>query len=144
MTEQTPTGTITAPKEWTDSGINPNVAQTAFQYAFGLIQAQNFANNIAKGFHSSPVTIGPSTIEKKQAKLMMICGEATEVSDALRVGNPVSEKIPGFTSEEEELADIVLRVMDYAAKEGCNVAEAIEAKLKYNTTRPYRHGGKLA
>ena len=43
-----------------------------------------------------------------------------------------------------ELADIVIRVMDYCARAGIDLEEAIALKHKYNLTRPYRHGGKRA
>jgi len=41
-----------------------------------------------------------------------------------------------------ELADIVIRVMDYCAHVGIDLEAAIETKHAYNLTRPYRHGGK--
>lgn len=42
-----------------------------------------------------------------------------------------------------ELADIMIRVMDYAESKGWDLEKAIEAKHNFNCTRPYRHGGKL-
>ena len=41
-----------------------------------------------------------------------------------------------------ELADIVIRTADVAGILKIDLAEAIEEKMKYNKTRPYRHGGK--
>lgn len=93
-----------------------------------------------------PATIDLSQmneIDRKSRKLLQIVGEVIEAQDALRIGNPQSDKIIGFTSEEEELADVVLRVMDYAEKFDLDIAEAIIAKAEYNKTRPIRHGGKL-
>lgn len=43
-----------------------------------------------------------------------------------------------------ELADIVIRVFDLAGLVGIDIAAEIERKMKYNESRPYRHGGKLA
>ena len=43
-----------------------------------------------------------------------------------------------------ELADIVIRVMDFCAHAGIDLEAAITAKHRYNLTRSYRHGGKLA
>ena len=43
-----------------------------------------------------------------------------------------------------ELADAIIRIMDYAANEGIDLDEAIQVKMAYNKTRPHRHGGKLA
>ena len=42
-----------------------------------------------------------------------------------------------------ELADIIIRVLDIAAMCGIDIQQAVENKMKYNATRPYRHGGKV-
>jgi NTP pyrophosphatase (non-canonical NTP hydrolase) len=41
-----------------------------------------------------------------------------------------------------ELADIVIRVLDIAARKGIDIEKAILEKHEYNKTRPYKHGGK--
>jgi len=79
--------------------------------------------------------------ERNDGELIALMhSELSEALEALRNGNGSSEKMPGFNAVEEELADAVIRIMDYAA--GCNLrlAEAIEAKMVYNAIRPYRHG----
>lgn len=47
----------------------------------------------------------------------------------------------GFPSE---LADVVIRCFDLASIMGIDLATAILEKMRYNETRPYRHGGKAA
>lgn len=42
-----------------------------------------------------------------------------------------------------ELADIVIRVMDFCEHNGIPLGKIIEEKLEYNKTRGYRHGGKV-
>jgi NTP pyrophosphatase (non-canonical NTP hydrolase) len=76
--------------------------------------------------------------------LMLMVTELAEAMEAYRRGNPESEKIPGFSKMEEELADVVIRLLDYAGGEGFDIEGALVAKMAYNETRPYRHGGKLA
>lgn len=49
---------------------------------------------------------------------------------------------PAYLGVEAELADVVIRIMDYAKARGLLVAEAIIAKSEYNKTRPIKHGGK--
>ena len=41
-----------------------------------------------------------------------------------------------------ELADCIIRILDYCGKEGINIEQVIKIKHEYNKTRPYRHGGK--
>jgi len=43
---------------------------------------------------------------------------------------------------EDELADIIIRVMDMAAFKGINLERHVKAKMKYNSLRDYKHGGK--
>lgn len=42
-----------------------------------------------------------------------------------------------------ELADVILRILDYSETHGINIQKAIETKMHFNTTRTYRHGGKV-
>lgn len=41
-----------------------------------------------------------------------------------------------------ELADLVIRVLHFAASRGLNLESLVEMKMEYNELRPYRHGGK--
>jgi NTP pyrophosphatase (non-canonical NTP hydrolase) len=43
-----------------------------------------------------------------------------------------------------ELADILIRVFDAAGHYGIDLEEALKQKVKFNTTRPHRHGDKHA
>lgn len=43
-----------------------------------------------------------------------------------------------------ELVDCIIRIMDTLEHYNVPIEELIEAKVRYNETRPYRHGGKLA
>jgi NTP pyrophosphatase (non-canonical NTP hydrolase) len=40
----------------------------------------------------------------------------------------------------EELADVIIRVLDLAESLGYDMQDAIERKCQYNRTRPYKHG----
>jgi NTP pyrophosphatase (non-canonical NTP hydrolase) len=42
-----------------------------------------------------------------------------------------------------ELADCIIRILDYCGKENIDIEKAISIKHDYNKTRPYRHGGKV-
>jgi NTP pyrophosphatase (non-canonical NTP hydrolase) len=41
-----------------------------------------------------------------------------------------------------ELADVVIRCLDYAAIYDIDLGFVMQQKLMYNTTRPFRHGNK--
>lgn len=43
-----------------------------------------------------------------------------------------------------ELADVLIRIADTCGRYDIPLEEALVAKLAYNRTRPYRHGGKHA
>jgi NTP pyrophosphatase (non-canonical NTP hydrolase) len=42
-----------------------------------------------------------------------------------------------------ELADCIIRILDYCGKENIDIEEAIMIKHEYNKSRPYKHGGKM-
>lgn len=53
------------------------------------------------------------------------------------VGHPSAGKPVGFHSE---LADILVRVADLSGALGIDLEEAVRVKMKYNATRPFKHG----
>lgn len=73
-------------------------------------------------------------------QMALMHSEISECLEALRKGNPQSIKIPGFTQAEEELADVVIRIMDHCESRGWNLAKAIVEKHKFNHNRPPKHG----
>lgn len=75
--------------------------------------------------------------------IVLMHSELSEALEALRHGNPPSEKAAGFSAVEEELADVVIRIMDFAAQRGYDIGGAILGKATYNDGRPHMHGGKL-
>jgi len=52
-----------------------------------------------------------------------------------------SDKPEGIAAE---LADVLIRIADTCGRYDIPLKEALEMKLAYNKTRPYRHGGKQA
>lgn len=74
--------------------------------------------------------------------IVLMHAELSEAIEALRHGNPPSDHIPEFSGVEEELADVVIRIFDMAGRHQYRVAEAIVAKMAFNQTRGYKHGGK--
>lgn len=78
-------------------------------------------------------------------KLCLIHSEVSEAVEEYRNNN-----IDGYYEGEKpcgfgiELADILIRVADLAQCLNIDLTEEIKEKMKYNKSRPYRHGGKRA
>lgn len=41
-----------------------------------------------------------------------------------------------------ELADVIIRILDFCAENGIDIGAAVSTKMVYNETRAFRHGGK--
>lgn len=100
----------------------------------GIRLAHNSA--VDKGFWNG-ITANDHT---RAAFLMLMVSELGEACEAQRRNITKSEHIPEFTGEEEELADCIIRILDYAGGYHLRLAEAVVAKMEYNRTRPYKHG----
>ncbi len=108
----------------------------------------------AKGFYNPPPTIAE--------KIALIHSEVSEALEADRDNRHTP--IPQVTLQamhlvpndhykhqfgqnikntfEDELADIMIRVMDLAAYKNIDLESHIRAKMRYNTLREYKHGKK--
>ena len=97
-----------------------------------------FNNSEQKGFHRGAENQNIPT------KLALIHAEVSEALEDHRDGKIETTfddngKPHGFA---QELADIVIRVGDLAEMLDIDLEKEIVMKLKYNSTRPVRHGGK--
>lgn len=72
-------------------------------------------------------------------KIALMHSELSEALEADRKNLP-SDHIPEFSGVEEELADCMIRILDFAGHHDLRLAEAFTAKLQYNLSRPYKHG----
>lgn len=110
--------------------------QTAkeFMELWEQIQKQVYEGNVEKGFWDKRIDDG--------TRIALMHGELSEALEALRYGNPPDQHLPKFDSVSVELADVVIRIMDFAQGRKYKVAQAIIAKMNYNTTREHMHGGK--
>lgn len=70
------------------------------------------------------------------SKLMLVCSEAAEACEAARKNDP--------DNFAEELADIVIRVLDLGESMGFDLEAVVLQKVVANSQRPHMHGGKLA
>jgi NTP pyrophosphatase (non-canonical NTP hydrolase) len=74
--------------------------------------------------------------------IALMHSELSEALEAMRYENPPSEHIPEFSGVEEEFADVVIRMLHNCEARGWRLADAIVAKMAYNKTRQFKHGGK--
>lgn len=111
-----------------------NDYEKSFVDSFDALQADVHANNKEKGFYDKP--------HDDCRTLLLMHSELSEAVEALREGNPLSKKIPPFSQLQEELADVIIRIMDFSAKQNLNLADAVIHKIHYNKGRPHMHGGK--
>lgn len=112
----------------------PDLQAGIFIKAWHLIAQRAHANAVAKDFW-------PEGEAKNIAEqIALIHSELSEALEANRHGNPPDPNVPGFGNFEVELADAVIRIMDTTAAYGLPVAEALIGKMRYNASRPAKHG----
>ena len=71
-------------------------------------------------------------INNQPEKLLLVHSEVSEACEALRNGD-----MGGY---HEELADILIRVLDICGSLQINIALALSEKMETNERRPYKHG----
>lgn len=103
-----------------------------------------------KGFHTLPSELEElmaksSTVfqyvEKlvKSQKIALMHSELSEhLEEVRKPGQPIDTD--GITNEEAELADLIIRALNYAGQNRLRIGLAVGKKMAKNEGRPYMHG----
>jgi len=85
-------------------------------------------------------------------KLLMMHSEISEATEDLRTADPKHLNLIDWEYDKHgqlkpigfptELADLVIRVCDLAARCDIDLDAVVQLKMRFNENRPYQHGGK--
>lgn len=127
------------------------ITAIAFIDSFNRLSTEQHQRMRAQGFWDASDAViaaadaagcGEDARKMRAAQLnALVAGEIGEALEGVRKDLP-STAISGFTNEEEEYADAIIRILDLNAARGLRIGEAVIAKMKYNLGREHRHGGK--
>lgn len=96
---------------------------------------------VSKGWYAK----GKRPVMEIMALLHSEISEAVEEHRAGRKPSEIYREVGGKPAGIPiELADVVIRIMDFCGAEGIDLQAAIEKKMAFNATRPRRHGDKVA
>ena len=121
-------------------------------------------NEFAKEIHDNAREHGWWEEERKFPEIVALChSELSEALEEYRDGKPnvyVNVSLEYLPVEERvlprllvgqkpegmavEMADCIIRILDWCGKEGIDIEAILKAKHEYNKTRSYKHGGKKA
>lgn len=109
------------------------------QASVSLLQERVRECNVRKGWYDTERTFGDG--------IALLHSEISEALEAWRKygdAKPHTSINAGVKRDDvpSELADVFIRLVDTASRYGINLENEIIEKMKYNDTRPYRHGGK--
>lgn len=114
-------------------------------------------NEMAEAIHGNAVNHGWWETDRSFGEVLALChSELSEALEEYRNGNPdvyfiqdgkmqtdlslwKGEKLEGIVTE---LADCIIRILDYCGHRKADIQKIIELKHLYNESRPYKHGGK--
>lgn len=101
--------------------------------ALDSITAKCFQASLKAGWHTD-INTG-KLVDRNKAE--MICLMHSELSEAMEGERKdlMDDKLPHRKMAEVELADTVIRILDYAGRWGYNIAGAIKEKMEFNANR---------
>lgn len=128
------------------------------------LQARAYQQSADKGFHDNEPTEGRALLSLNSERIALMHSELSEALEELRKGFPADvtyyptavgdsdetdspRNADGSPSKPEgvpsELADVVIRVLDFCGANDIDIESMITEKLDYNATRGHKHGKKF-
>jgi NTP pyrophosphatase (non-canonical NTP hydrolase) len=80
------------------------------------------------------VRTGEPIVRNRPEMMMLIVSEIAEAMEGYRKNLP-DDKLPHRSMEEVEMADALIRILDYCAGHGLDLGGAYVEKMQYNATR---------
>lgn len=96
-------------------------------------------SELAKEFHNNAVAHGFWDNPNKGERIALMHSELSEALEAIRKPGP-DDKLPQHSAEVVELADAIIRILDYCEHYELPIEAAVLDKHEYNIKRPYKHG----
>lgn len=116
----------------------PHVSAPNITFAVKTLATACHGRAWNNGWWHDPKT-GEPLIRNKAEVLCLIHSEISECLEGVRKSEPdkpyMDDHLPARPMEEVELADALIRIMDYAEGYGLDVAGAVAEKLDYNDNR---------
>ncbi len=120
---------------------DPKASGGEFRRSFTELANEANKNSAAHGFWKPAART--DTVLFKLSRIALMHSELSECLEGIRKKLP-DDHLPHRSMEVCELADTVIRILDYAGGYGLPLADVILEKMAYNAKRPHLHGDKLA
>jgi NTP pyrophosphatase (non-canonical NTP hydrolase) len=115
-------------------------AKESFIAAFSSLSYRAHQNSVNHGFWAVD---NPDGVIHKLSRIALMHEELSECVHGLRK-DLKDDHLPNRSMEVVELADTIIRIMDYANAYELPLAEVILQKMAYNEKRPFMHGDNKA